>query len=66
MIGRPVTKLRLKPPSDELAGQDGEPSLLGGRFAAATTTASKADRTKTCFIRKNIGFRRCLELRNIS
>jgi SAM-dependent methyltransferase len=24
----PVTKLRLKPPRDELAGQDGEPSLL--------------------------------------
>ena len=59
-IGCAVTKLRLKPPSDELAGQDGEPSLLAGRFAAATKTASKADRTKTCFIRKDIGFRRCL------
>jgi hypothetical protein len=37
----PVAKLRLKPPSDT-AGGDGESSLPGGRFAAATKTASKA------------------------
>ena len=50
-----VTKLRLKPPSDEPATQDGEPSLLGGRSAAAAKTASKADWTKTCFIREDMG-----------
>ena len=55
-----VTKLRLKPPSDEPVSQDGEPSLLGGRSAAAAKTASKAEQTKTCFISKDSGFRRCL------
>src|SRR6059036_948175 len=40
--------------------RSGEPSLLGGRFAAATKTASKAQSAKACFIRCDIGFRRCL------
>ena len=41
-----VTKVRLKPPSDEPASQDGEPSLPGGRSAAAAKTASKARHRK--------------------
>jgi hypothetical protein len=56
-----VTKLHLKPPSDDSRRRPGEPSLLGGRFAAAAKTASKAE---TCFIRADIGFRRCLGHRN--
>ena len=40
---RHVVKLRLEPPSDT-PGADGESSLLGGRVAAATKTASKAER----------------------
>ncbi len=52
-----VTKLRLKPLSEGPTGQNGEPSLPGGRSAAAAKTASKAE---TCFIRKDLGFRRCL------
>ena len=55
-----VTKLRFKPSSDEPASQNGEPSLLGGRSAAAAKTASKAERTKPCFSHGDIGFRRCL------
>ena len=55
-------KLRLKPPSDEPASKDGEPSLLGGRSAAAAKTVSKAEWTKTCFVREDIGFRRCLHV----
>src|SRR5436309_13315022 len=51
-----VTKLRLKPPSHGPAA-GGESSLLGGRAAAATKTASKAE---TCLNRIDIGFRRCL------
>src|SRR5947199_195438 len=51
-----VTKLRLKPPSHRPAA-GGESSLLGGRAAAATKTASKAE---TCLNRTDIGFRRCL------
>src|SRR5204863_2643513 len=51
-----VTKLRLKPPSHRPAA-GGESSLLGGRGAAATKTASKAE---TCLNRTDIGFRRCL------
>ena len=47
-----VTKLRFKPSSDEPASQNGEPSLLGGRSAAAAKTA--------CFSHGDIGFRRCL------
>src|SRR5712692_4585356 len=54
---RLVTKLRLKPPSDHPSAS--ESSLLGGRRAAAKT-ASKAEPAKTCFIRCDIGFRRCL------
>src|SRR5439155_23989678 len=50
-----VTKLRLKPPSRDR--QAGESSLLGGRSAAATKTASKAE---TCLIHNDSGFRRCL------
>ena len=61
-----VTKLRLEPPSDEPASQDGEPSLLGGRSAAAAKTASKAEGTKTCFIHEDIGFRRCLGAKGAS
>jgi hypothetical protein len=56
-IIRLVTKLRLKPPSDGCAA-GGESSLLGGRGAAATKTASKAE---TCLNRTDIGFRRCLD-----
>ena len=52
-----VAKLRLKPPSHGTRGGNGESSLLGSRSAAATKTASKA---RTCLIRKDIGFRRCL------
>jgi hypothetical protein len=55
-----VTKLRHKPSSDGPAGWWGESSLLGGRFAAAAKTASKAEQAKPCFIREGIGFRRCL------
>lgn len=39
---------------------DGEASLLGGRSAAASKTASRAEKTETCFICEDIGFRRCL------
>src|SRR5438552_10151375 len=53
-----VTKLRLKPPSRDR--RTGESSLLGGRSAAATKTASKAE---TCLIRNDSGFRRCLATR---
>jgi hypothetical protein len=41
-----VTTLRLKPTSKKPNVGGGESSLLGGRFAAATKTASKAERTK--------------------
>src|SRR5712692_11881884 len=54
-----VTKIRLKPPSDGRGSPNGEPSLLGGRCAAAKT-ASKAAPAKTCFISREHGFRRCL------
>src|SRR6266849_4684077 len=54
-----VTKLRLKPPSEGRGSQNGEPSLLGGRCAAAET-ASKAAPAKICFISREHGFRRCL------
>jgi hypothetical protein len=57
---RLVTKLRLKLPSNGQTGEDGESSLLGGRFAAAAKTASKAEPTKTCFLCTGTGFRRCL------
>src|SRR5947209_1747728 len=53
-----VTKLRLKPPSDDDRSAR-ESSLLGGRCAAAKT-ASKASPAKTCFISPEHGFRRCL------
>src|SRR5712691_11906548 len=53
-----VTKLRLKPPSNDEQSVR-EPSLLGSRCAAAKT-ASKASRAKTCFISPEHGFRRCL------
>src|SRR5712692_1131621 len=56
-----VTKLRLKPPSEGRGSRSGEPSLLGGRCAAAKT-ASKAAPAKTCFISREHGFRRCLVL----
>jgi len=55
-----VTKLRLEPPSESPRLRDGEASLLGGRSAEESKAASKADRRETCFIRKGIGFRRCL------
>src|SRR5947208_12412462 len=54
-----VTKLRLKPPSENLRRSMRESSLLGGRCAAAKT-ASKAAEAKTCFISPEQGFRRCL------
>jgi len=54
---RPVAKLCLKPPSNGSVGQNGESSLLGGRFAAALRQLLKP---KTCLIRTEIGFRRCL------
>src|SRR5262245_11206645 len=50
-----LTKLRLKPTRKERRTR--ESSLIGGRGAAATKTASKA---KTCLIRTDLGFRRCL------
>src|SRR6266540_237578 len=52
-----VAKLRLKPPSNGSTGQNSEPSLLGGRSAAALRQLLKA---KTCHIRPDAGFRRCL------
>jgi len=61
---RSVTKLRLKPPSDDKRSAR-ESSLLGGRCAAAKT-ASKASSTKTCFIPTEHGFRRCLVALRIS
>src|SRR5204863_7528496 len=51
-----VTKLRLKPPSDDERSVR-ESSLRGGRCAAAKT-ASKASPEKTCFISPEHGFRR--------
>src|SRR6266852_8465406 len=53
-----VTKLRLKPPSDDERSVR-ESSLPGGRCAAAKT-ASKASFGKTCFISPEHSFRRCL------
>src|SRR5713101_1112047 len=53
-----VTKLRLKPRSDDERSVR-ESSLLGGRCAAAKT-ASKASPEKTRFISPEHGFRRCL------
>src|SRR5438477_4570245 len=53
----PVTKLRLKPPSEKL---DAAPRTFVTRSAAAAAakTASKAE---TCLIRTDSGFRRCLD-----
>src|SRR5438552_12190269 len=56
----PVTKLRLKPPSEKL---DAAPRTFVTRSAAAAAakTASEAD---TCLIRTDSGFRRCLVTRH--
>jgi hypothetical protein len=55
-----VVKLRLKPPSDGDGG-DGESSLPGGRVAAATKTAFKAERDeKLASLTARWSFRRCL------
>lgn len=52
-----VTKIRLEPPDDGTSERRGESSLLGGRNAAATKTASKAE---AGFVLADRGFRRCL------
>src|SRR5438034_244479 len=54
-----LTKLRLKPSSDEPALWR-RSFVIGGGAAAAAKTASKAEQTKTRFIRNDIAFRRCL------
>jgi len=55
---RLVTKVRLGPPSVSRTAGEGESSLLGGRNAAAPRQLRKP---KPCFIRKDSGFRRCLD-----
>jgi hypothetical protein len=54
-----VTKLRLKPPSEELPRRHGEPSLLDPR-PRMRPRLRQLLKPKTCLIRTDIGFRRCL------
>src|SRR4030095_12524158 len=66
-VGRPrseaVTKLRLKPPREKLPRRHGEPSLLDPR-PRMRPRLRQLRKPKTCLIRTDIGFRRCLAQRD--